>query len=41
MTNINKSTLTDHTTTGNHITDWEGAKIIDRVEQKNPTNKLI
>jgi len=27
MSNFNKSALTDHATTGNHIIDWEGAKI--------------
>ena len=30
MSNFNKSTLTDHATTENHIIDWEGAKILDK-----------
>ena len=31
----NKSALTDHTTTGNHLIDWEGATVVDRgVTQK-------
>ena len=25
-----KSTLTDHTTTENHLIDWEGVKVLDR-----------
>ena len=39
MSNLNKSALTDHATTGNHITDWEGAEKTDRATQKNPTSK--
>ena len=34
MSNFNKSALTDHATTENHIIDWEGAKIIDKEPNK-------
>ena len=30
----NKSALTDHATTENHLIDWEGAKVIDRESNK-------
>ena len=30
MSTINKSALTDHATTENHIIDWEGVKIVDK-----------
>ena len=30
MSTINKSALTDHTTTENHIIDWEGVNIVDK-----------
>ena len=29
MSTINKSALTDHATTENHIIDWEGVNIVD------------
>ena len=31
---VNKSALTDHTTTENHEIDWEGAKVIDKEGHK-------
>ena len=34
MSNFNKSAITDHATTENHIIDWEGAKIIDKEPNK-------
>ena len=34
MSNFNKSALTDHAMTENHITDWEEAKIIDKEPNK-------
>ena len=34
MYNFNKSTLTDHATTKNHVICWEGAKIIDKEPNK-------
>ena len=36
MSTINKSALTDHATTENHIIDWEGVKIVD----KEPNQKI-
>ena len=30
MSAINKSALTDHATTENHIIDWEGVNIVDK-----------
>ena len=30
MSTINKSALTDHATTENHIIDWEGVNIVDK-----------
>ena len=30
MSNFNKSALTEHATTENHIIDWDGTKIIDK-----------
>ena len=30
MSTINKSVLTDHATTENHIIDWEGVNIVDK-----------
>ena len=39
MSNFNKSALTDHAMTENHIIDWEGAKIID-VEPKRNTRQI-
>ena len=30
MSTINKSTLTDHVATENHIIDWEGVNIVDK-----------
>ncbi len=30
MSNFNRSAVTDHATTENHIIDWEGATIIDK-----------
>ena len=37
MSNLNKSALTDHATTENHMTDWEGAETTDK--EPHPTNK--
>ena len=39
MSNFNKSALTDRATPGNHIIDWEGAKIIDK-EPNRKTRQL-
>ena len=33
---INKSAVTDHVATNNHVIDWKGTKIVDR-EQHRPT----
>ena len=30
MSNIDKSTLTDHAMTENHIINWEGVNIVDK-----------
>ena len=39
MSNYNKSPITDHAMTENDIIDWEGAKIIDK-EQNKRTRQL-
>ena len=38
MSNFDKSALTDHTVTHNHIIDWERAKLIDK-EPNRTTRK--